>query len=379
MSDKPLWDIFCVVVDNYGDIGVTWRLARQLVAEHPLRVRLWVDDLQTFVRLCPEACAEADRQVLSGVEVRRWWPHWPEVEPADVVIEAFACALPPAYVDAMRACGRRILWLNLEYLSAEDWVVGCHGLPSLQGNGLQKFFFFPGFQPGVGGVTRESGLLPARRDFQHRADARAAFLARWGLEAAPGTQLVSLFAYENAAIAGWLEALSCAAEPTLLLVPAGRALPDVARWLGVAGLAAGERHRRGALAVAVLPFVDQDDYDRLLWACDFNAVRGEESFLRAQWAERPFVWHIYPQAEDAHWDKLWAFFRLYGEGLSDPARGALEGFWRAWNDGEGAGQAWNALRAHESELLEHAGHWCAVLESRGDLAGKLVCFYTDWL
>ncbi|WP_187492385.1 elongation factor P maturation arginine rhamnosyltransferase EarP, partial [Pantoea agglomerans] len=25
---KVTWDIFCTVVDNYGDIGVTWRLAR---------------------------------------------------------------------------------------------------------------------------------------------------------------------------------------------------------------------------------------------------------------------------------------------------------------------------------------------------------------
>ena len=29
---RVTWDIFCSVVDNFGDIGVTWRLARQLVA-----------------------------------------------------------------------------------------------------------------------------------------------------------------------------------------------------------------------------------------------------------------------------------------------------------------------------------------------------------
>ena len=47
------WDIFCSVVDNYGDIGVTWRLARQLAAEQGHVVRLWVDELGAFVRLCP--------------------------------------------------------------------------------------------------------------------------------------------------------------------------------------------------------------------------------------------------------------------------------------------------------------------------------------
>ncbi|HLA30581.1 MAG TPA: elongation factor P maturation arginine rhamnosyltransferase EarP, partial [Pseudomonas sp.] len=142
---RPTWDIFCSVVDNYGDIGVTWRLARQLVAEHKVEVRLWVDDLGAFVRLCPEADTQAVVQLQQGVEIRQWPAPWQPVEAADVVIEAFACLLPEAYVAAMAARPAKVLWLNLEYLSAEEWVEGCHGLPSLQSNGLQKFFFFPGF------------------------------------------------------------------------------------------------------------------------------------------------------------------------------------------------------------------------------------------
>ena len=27
-----LWDIFCQVIDNHGDVGVCWRLARELAA-----------------------------------------------------------------------------------------------------------------------------------------------------------------------------------------------------------------------------------------------------------------------------------------------------------------------------------------------------------
>src|SRR5690606_34571512 len=150
LSIKASWDIFCVVVDNYGDIGVTWRLARQMVSEHEQRVRLWVDDLNTFARLCPGTSAEADRQWHEGVEVCHWTRDWPGAEPADVVIEAFACELPPDYIAAMADSGKRILWLNLEYLSAEDWVVGCHALPSMQPHGLQKYFFFPGFEQGTG-------------------------------------------------------------------------------------------------------------------------------------------------------------------------------------------------------------------------------------
>ena len=180
------WDIFCSVVDNYGDIGVTWRLARQLVAEHGLAVRLWVDDLGAFVRLCPQADAQAPRQIQQGVEICLWRADWQVVEPADVVIEAFACELPAAYIEAMAKRKRKVLWLNLEYLSAEDWVEGCHGLPSLQSNGLSKFFFFPGFTAGSGGLLRERELLTQRWAFQADEGTRLAFLRGLGCRACGG-------------------------------------------------------------------------------------------------------------------------------------------------------------------------------------------------
>ena len=85
------WDIFCCVVDNYGDIGVTWRLARQLAGEHGQAVRLWVDDLNAFARLCPEADPALPNQRQAGVEVRHWPAQWEDTPAADVVIEAFAC------------------------------------------------------------------------------------------------------------------------------------------------------------------------------------------------------------------------------------------------------------------------------------------------
>ncbi len=375
------WDIFCKVVDNYGDIGVTWRLARLLVAEHGQRVRLWCDDLDTFARLCPGADPQAECQVQAGVEVRHWPAQWPGAESADVVIEAFACHLPTPYIDAMADSGRRILWLNLEYLSAERWVVDCHALPSLQPRGRQKYFFFPGFVPGTGGLLRERELMTQRRAFQHDGQARADFFLReLGVEPVPGARLLSLFAYENRAVPGWLDALAADPQRTnQLLVPEGRVLGDVAGWLGVEALRPGDRFRRGTLDITVVPFMTQDAYDRLLWCCDFNAVRGEESFIRAQWAGRPLVWHIYPQEDDAHWDKLEAFLALYTEDLTPQAEQALRGFWTAWNAGEGAGEAWGALLGEAPELLANAERWADRQVANGDLAGKLVSFHQDWL
>lgn len=376
---KTRWDIFCTVVDNYGDIGVTWRLARQLVAEHGLAVRLWVDDLRAFERICPEIDINLAQQSQQGVEVRHWPSNWPQTEAADVVIAAFACQLPTAYMDAMTERQQPPLWMNLDYLSAEDWVTGCHGLPSVKYKSVQKIFFFPGFQPGTGGLLRESGLLERRRQFQQDAVAQRQFLQGLGVDRAADAQLISLFAYENAGLASWLDVLAADSTPTHLLVPEGRILGDVARWLGVDALAVGDLDVRQALTVQVLPFVRQDQYDQLLWCCDFNAVRGEDSFVRAQWAGRPMLWHIYQQDEDIHLDKLDAFLALYTKGLSSAAAEAMNGLWRAWSAGQPIGEHWLEARKHWPELQDNAEQWCLEQGLQADLATALVQFYLNWI
>ncbi len=376
---KPRWDIFCTVVDNYGDIGVTWRLARQLVAEHALPVRLWVDDLRAFERICPEIDINVAQQFQQSVEVRHWPSEWLHTEAADVVIAAFACQLPSDYMDAMAHREKPPLWMNLDYLSAEDWVIGCHGLPSVKYKTVQKFFFFPGFQAGTGGLLRERGLLERRRQFQQDAQAQRTFLQGLGIDRAEGAQLISLFAYENAGLASWLDVLAADSQPTHLLVPEGRVLGDVAQWLDVETLSVGAIHVRQSLTVQVLPFVRQDQYDHLLWCCDFNAVRGEDSFVRAQWAGRPMLWHIYQQDEDIHLDKLDAFLALYTKGLSPAAAEAMNGLWRAWSAGQPIGEHWLASRKHWPELQENAQKWCLEQGLQADLAAALVQFYLNWI
>lgn len=376
---KVSWDIFCSVVDNYGDIGVTWRLARQLAAEHDLAVRLWVDDLHAFVPLCPEADATASEQWQQGVEVRQWPQVWAAVEVADVVIEAFGCKLPEAYLRAMKERVSPALWINLEYLSAEDWVAGCHGLPSLRPDGLKRMFFFPGFEAGTGGLLREGDLLARRQAFQRDPLARQAFLQALGVFPDPQARLISLFAYENTGLASWLSALSAGHRATHLLVPQGRIMADLLHWLDVEALSPGTVERRGTLTVQALPFVRQEDYDRILWSCDFNAVRGEDSFVRAQWAARPMLWHIYQQEEDAHWVKLKAFLALYVNGLSPAAAQAITDLWLAWNAGADMTKSWNDVEEHWEQLSAHAERWCLQQANQADLAQALVLFYRNWI
>ena len=373
---KQRWDLFCTVVDNYGDIGVGFRLARQLAAEHGLAVRLWVDDVASFRKICPEIDTGLDAQLVRGVEVRRWTEPFPDVEPAEVVVEAFGCALPQKYVAAMAARERKTVWINLEYLSAEDWVAGCHGLPSPHPSlPLVKYFFFPGFGSNTGGLLAERGLAQRRTEFQRDAAALGAFWRGLDLPLPAREELrVSLFCYENDALSGLFESWAAQAFPVRCLVPEGRVLGQVGAFFGAPEIHAGNVFRKGSLEVHILHFVEQDDYDRLLWACDLNFVRGEDSFVRAQWAARPMVWHIYPQQEGAHWAKIDAFLDAYCADLPPEAAAQLRAFWQAWNAGEGAGQGWAGFWQHRDVLEAHARHWAEALTKNGDLAWNLVQF-----
>ena len=355
-------DIFCNVIDNYGDIGVCWRLARQLAQEHGLAVRLWVDDLSSLAKLCHEADAAQDIQHCRGVEVRRWADPFPEAQPAELVIEAFACKLPQGYIEAM-AEQQQSVWVNLEYLSAEDWVHGCHGLPSPHPNlPLTRYFFFPGFTKQTGGLLLERDLFARRDAFQSDAAQQQAFWQSIGVEMPSAEALkISLFGYENAALHDLFDAWASGAQPVLCVVPEGRILPQAGQYFGDTAPHAGSSYTRGNLQVHVLPFVEQERYDELLWACDVNCVRGEDSCVRAQWAAKPFVWQIYPQHDAVHWQKLQAFLNLYCAPLSAAASQAMQGMWREWNSGGEAGQAWPAFAAARGELNEHAQHWARQL------------------
>ncbi|MBL8482012.1 MAG: elongation factor P maturation arginine rhamnosyltransferase EarP [Rhodocyclaceae bacterium] len=367
-------DIFCAVVDNYGDIGVCWRLARQLASEYGFAVRLLCDDLQVFARICPGLDAGAARQRLAGVEICRW-DQAAAMQPAGLVLETFGCRLPETYVEAMlRSGGAAPVWINFEYLSAEKWVEGCHGLPSRHPRlPLVTWFFYPGFTAATGGLLREAALLQERRQFCADAAAIARYRAALGLELRPQGQYVSLFCYDQAPLDDWLAELAAGPAAVTVVVPESVAGAALSRW----GLApqAGARAAHGALTLLRIALQDQAGYDRLLWSCDFNVVRGEDSFLRALWADRPFCWHIYPQQDGAHAAKLDAFLARYAG--DTPAAGGqpLADFMRAWNALPAAPAvvpAWQALQAARTEAAGFAAARAEHFGSMPDAASMLV-------
>ena len=349
---QPTWDLFCRVIDNYGDIGVCWRLARQLAGEHGLRVRLWVDDLNSLRPLLPETDPSLDQQQQAGVDIRHWRADSTFDRAADVVIEAFACDLPPAYLAAMAARAQPPRWINLEYLTAESWAESCHGMasphPSLP---LVKHFFFPGFTPSTGGLLREV-TLPIAPPRPRRS-----------------TLEMSLFCYETAPMAALIATLADSPGPIRCHVPPGKPLAAVRAHLRGEG-----PWQVGQLTLLPLPFLPLDAYDTLLQNCDLNFVRGEDSFVRAQWAGRPFVWHIYKQDDNAHLDKLDAFLTQYTRPLPERAAACLIDLHHAWND---QGDLRTPLRAYLENLpvfSTHATAWAKAQAVQPDLATRLVNF-----
>ena len=333
------WDIFCKVIDNFGDIGVCWRLAADLAARGE-RVRLWVDDGSALAWMAP--AGQQDVQVLPWTElldVSRL-----DTAPCDVLIEAFGCDIAPEFIASCASIhssngqNTRVkpLWVNLEYLSAESYVARNHGLTSLVSSGpaagWHKVFFYPGFTPGTGGLLREPDLLERQKVFD-----RAAWLRLHRIDW-KGEALLSLFCYEPPALVQLLDDLALNGingQPVRLLVAAGRATQAVKAVTALkASKTAKNTHpisfRANAyvceqLSISYLPLMKQVDFDHLLWASDINFVRGEDSIVRAIWTGKPFVWQIYPQDDGAHGHKLEAFLDMLA------ASPSLRAFYRVWN------------------------------------------------
>ena len=344
-------------------------------------MRLFVDDMHALTRVAPEIDAATSEQRVRGVDVHGWGGAKAHLgaAPGNVVVEAFGCGLPPAYLDAMAARSRPPVWINLEYLSAESWIEGCHGLASRHATlPLTRYFFFPGFTAKSGGLLRERDLVARRDRFKGAPRAREALWAALGI-AGPATDalVVSLFCYPNAALPSLLDAWAEGDQPLLCVVPEGTASAMLERWTGATGLRAGKHFARGRLTLAWVPFVAQDDYDKLLWASDVNFVRGEDSFVRAQWAARPLIWHVYPQTENAHRLKLDAFLARYGAALPMDPASASRSLSIAWNGEGDAGAAWERFVAAHAALRTHAESWAAALTARSDLAEGLVKFCAD--
>lgn len=349
------WDIFCRVVDNFGDAGVCWRLATNL-HDRGEQVTLWIDQIHVLEQLAPEA-------VQSGIQIKPWPPaqsSFSAIDIPDVVIEAFACDPPSAYIEAMAeraVVGNPPVWINLEYLSAESWIDTHHGMPSPHPRyPLIKHFYFPGFSAESGGLLRGS------QKHQPRDQTLAARHTN-----APCR--IFFFGYEQPALADWLLALS----DTIVSMPPCPAYEQAV---------SASFKIPASVDLVSLPFVPQPAFDSVLSEHDLLFVRGEDSFVRAQWAGKPVFWQIYPQANGVHLDKLKAFYALYLNPalVDESARATLLNFLLAWNgagDPSICGRLWPEIMKMLPMLQANAENWRHKCLQQDDLITRLQAFVTN--
>ncbi len=348
------WHLYCRVVDNLGDIGVAWRLAADL-ASRGEDVRLAVDDASALAWMAPGG--------VHRVEVCAWTDA--TAAAPNVVVELFGGGIPADVAASAAAATPAPVTINIEHLSAERYVERSHGLPSprttAQGLPLTTWYVYPGFTEGTGGLLRERNLLERRQAFD--ADA---WLRTIGVPSRSGERRVGLFCYADSAVPALIDALRHA--PTLLLLAHGNATDQ-----GRAAL--GPSMACGALRAVALPRLSQGDFDRLLWTCDLDFVRGEDSLVRAIWSGVPFVWQLYVQDDGAHRAKLAAFLDLFLSAAPVPLAGAVRSLFERWNDGARRSLDDSALApALLDAWAAHCRRWRAELVARDDLVTQLIRF-----
>ncbi|HSH54696.1 MAG TPA: elongation factor P maturation arginine rhamnosyltransferase EarP [Methylotenera sp.] len=379
------WDIFCKIVDNYGDIGICWRLSQQLANEHQLNIRLLIDDLEIASHIITNLDATKQQQTINGIEICTWDESSNEC--ADVVIETFGCNLPEPYIQQMQAY--KTLWINLEYLSAESWVSDFHAKPSQHPTlSLTKHYFFPGFADATGGLIREKDLIKQRDAFLNSKALQTKFWQKIEgpskTDFAPDSIKISVFCYPQAQIESLLRTLQNSKKRINLYLPFNSVLTTFNTLLTDVKLNIGDIIQKNNLTVHILPFLSQDEYDRLLWACDLNFVRGEDSWIRAIWAGKPFVWQPYLQAEDTHIIKLNAFLDIYTNEASAEVKNLLYKSCLAWSgqaekqspiqDNIPKSEVWQHLITQLPALHAYAEQRADAFISQPDLATKLVIF-----
>lgn len=350
-------DMFCRVIDNYGDAGVSWRLAQSLAAEYGWAVRLIIDDAAVLSAIVPSVVSEKSDSLAGRVVVCDWLEKdgTPPFEPwdneaADVVVELFSCRLPDVYEAAIarRVESRPCAVFALDYLTAEKYAEEGNGLPSPHPRyGYDKTFLFPGFSEKTSGINRERGLEkkmnPARK-----SEVRQRLFEAFGAQLDHPFTLY-FFTYPEMPVQKFAQMLAADSRPVQILAAPGKASETLKKALDQANA----EHVRFVQA----PMVPQDEFDDVLLACDAALIRGEDSVLRAQLAGVPMIWTLYPQTEDTHLTKLAAFAELYTQALPEAARKPWLDIEAFVNNGAEIPGAWAAWRNSLQELKLGAAHW----------------------
>ena len=281
-------DIFCQVIDNYGDVGVAYRLAREFKRVYPNKKLRFVINQIEELNLIRKS---EDIEIILYKDISK-------IEnSADLIIESFGCEIPKEYMD--KALKNAKLIINLEYFSAEKWVDDFHLQESFLGGNLKKYFFIPGLSEKSGGILLDNEFLERKKKVEANKEY---YLEKFEIKEKYDL-IGSVFSYEKN-FDSLIEELKKLGKKIILLILSEKTQKNFIKYFD-------NGNNYDKIKFVKLPFFSYDKYEELLALCDFNLVRGEDSFVRALLLGKPFLWHIYPQDENTHIKKLESFLEKY--------------------------------------------------------------------
>lgn len=367
-------NLICECLDNFGDAGISWRLAKLLNQEWQAGVRLYIDQPE-LVKLW----SEQDHARLTAGDLT------PEVldfaaletnpgKPADLVVAMLGSSVPTRLRQTL-ASGRPP-WIRYEYLTAETWINDVHGLASLKpADGAREWFYYPGFSRTSGGLLREQDLIERLSTFAASDPANTSRRNQWldanGLSSPARHWRVCLFGYPDQATADFLAALKALEQPLTVIM--SQSLADglsitPARWSTDSGK-----------QLLIHRWLDQPGFDLLLSSCELNIVRGEDSWLRAQWAGKPMLWQPYRQADGAHLSKLHAYLERLLDGADPAIHQAVSQLMLSVNGAAEPSLALANWLDHLPAINDWHLNWRERLASQSSLTDRLAQFCMDHL
>ncbi|MDH6457013.1 putative repeat protein (TIGR03837 family) [Fusobacterium sp. PH5-7] len=306
-------DIFCEIIDNFGDIGVVYRLGKEFkkVFGENVKVRVILNRLDEFININSNV-KNIQNQEIDGIQYVTYEyvkKNMCTFSTANVIIEAFGCTIPEEYMN--EAYDNSDLLINLEYLSAEDWIESCHLQESPSGKGkLKKIFFMPGFTEKSGGVIADSLYLDRIKNvIENKEYYRKKYFSE--IENIDKKIIGTVFSYEKNFTPLFRDLKSLDKEIVILAMgeKTQEGFKNFFEKNFIEKL--GNIYKYGKIEVQFCKFLSQEDYEELINLTDFNFVRGEDSFIRAVLTGKPYLWHIYCQEDYAHMDKIEGFLDKY--------------------------------------------------------------------
>lgn len=294
--------LLCRVVDNFGDIGFVFRLAKSITEKSPeTKITLICSDLKSFSLM--ENKIQADMKIQTVEYKKSSWlvldwnlceddlkelksGKWNFDDNFPLILECFQCGRP-LWLEEILFCNENNKIhhiLNIEYLTAEDYAEDFHLLKSYtRSSNVKKVFFMPGFTPKTAGLVIDENFLILSKENHLKNE---------------NVFKISLFSYERDCT-DIFDALTEFQEKIRAEVNKNFCV-EVYAAQGKSLSFAQDAWNKTGKKISFFPqkFMSQTEYDKLLLSMDINFVRGEETLARACLCSKPFLWQAYIQDEN---------------------------------------------------------------------------------